>query len=133
MHDEGWARLTIVSRAGDCHKLAALNHGSGELYIKTTGMVTGSGVYGINGVNYGGTSLTINAASVTGAVTGIGGDNTRGSGLLSITSTGTAGLRTQVNDEEGMRHSTFFRRRQIPEARSRGAMRTAELHVWRVF
>jgi hypothetical protein len=73
----GNLKIYGVGVSGGRYGIDALNQGSGELYIKTKAMVTGSGAYGINGVNYSGTSLTINAASVTGAVTGIGGDNTR--------------------------------------------------------
>jgi autotransporter family porin len=78
--------------SGGRYGIEALNHGFGELYIKTTGLVTGSGAYGINAANYNSdSSLTVNVASVTGAVTGIGASNVfSNSGVpLSITSTGT--------------------------------------------
>ncbi len=63
------------------------NLGSGYLYIKASGFVTGTGGDGIDGYNSAsGTSLTIKAAGVYGQTYGIGALN-KGTGALSITAT----------------------------------------------
>ena len=62
------------------------NTGSGDLYIKSTGSVTGTSFNGITALNYNG-ALTIKAATVTGGSDGIYASN-YGGGDLSITTTG---------------------------------------------
>jgi outer membrane autotransporter protein len=64
----------------------AINNGSDELSISSTGALTGTGNTGVRAYNFG-TDLTINAAAATGGRVGIDTYN-GGSGVLSIITTG---------------------------------------------
>ena len=85
--------INVAEVSGDgAQGIYAVNYGAGALSIAATGTVT-AGATGIDALNYG-AGLTIEAAAVTGIVTGINAQN-NGSGTLSITTTGTV---TGTND-----------------------------------
>jgi autotransporter family porin len=88
--DNRGTALTVSTAAvsGGRYGIYARNIGSGALSITSTGAVTGTVRDGIYGLNLpGSTDLTIIAAAVSGGDNGIRALN-RGSGALSITSTG---------------------------------------------
>lgn len=81
--------ITANNTSGARGGISAKNFGTGTLSINSNGVAAGTAFdgFGITGSNYG-ANLTIAANNATGGVTGILGDN-RGSGALSITSSGT--------------------------------------------
>ncbi len=86
----GTTNLSILaaSVSGAVDGVFVRNKGSGETSVITTGQVTGTSGSGINATNYGNTiGLTISATDVTGRNSGIFATN-RGSGVLSVTTTG---------------------------------------------
>jgi outer membrane autotransporter protein len=83
--------LTVSAAAvsGGIYGISATNFGTGALSVTTTGDVTGTSGSGIDADNNtSGTDLTISAAAVSGGTYGIKARND-GSGVLSVTATGT--------------------------------------------
>jgi hypothetical protein len=79
--------INTVAVTGDDEGIGADNYGTGVLFIKATGTITGKGDEGIDAENNG-TDLTIITTAVTGNDDGVAAVN-NGSGVLSLSTTGT--------------------------------------------